>query len=67
MASSEEIFLEIKDRYLLAYKKNNHEKVYKIWYEKGWVYLQTNQYCEASKYRVSKLKKMCETLENRLK
>lgn len=67
MTIAEEKFLEIKDRYLLAYKKNNRKKVYKLWFEKGWVYLQTTQDYKASKYRITQFQNMCETLEARLK
>lgn len=67
MTNEEEKFLEIKDRYLLAYKKNNRKKVYKLWFEKGWVYLQTTQYYNPSKYRITQFQNMCETLETRLK
>lgn len=66
MASTEERFLAIKDRYIIAYEKNNHKKVYKVWIEKGWVYLQTCGEYSPSKYRVSQFEKMCDTLEARL-
>jgi hypothetical protein len=66
MTLAEERFIAIKDKYLIAYKKNNHKKVYNVWFEKGWVYLQTCEEYNPSKHRISQFEKMCESLEARL-
>jgi hypothetical protein len=58
-------FNEIKDRYLIAYKKNNHKKVIGLFFTKGWVYLETVPF-GISKFRVSQLEEMTEVLESRL-
>lgn len=66
MTPSEERFLAIKNRYLIAYKENNYKEVYKTWFYKGWVYLQTSETSSPSKFRVHQFETMCNTLEGRL-
>ena len=64
MTPSEERFLAIKDRYLIAYKENNYKEVYKIWFDKGWVNLQSSESSSSYKFRVNQFETMCNNLES---
>lgn len=66
MTPTEVLFNILKQRYIDAYEKCNDKKIYKISFDKGWVYLDTNNGFGVTKIRVNKLKLMTETLERRL-
>ena len=67
MTKTEKKFLGIQRRYISAFVKANNRPVIQLFFKNGWVHLQTDRLLGVSKYRLSQLEKMCETLESRIK
>ena len=62
---AQERFEKIIERYSNAFNSCNGYMPFKIWFDKGWVWLRTKEEYSAIRYRVSEFEKMTETLEAR--